>query len=207
MGIHDRFPARASEFESPLGKAYNIMVGNPVSCRASRITRVDRTYLFTTPCVVAASSLDRFIVLVVHASTRSFGRRRRRRRCGSALRQTLGLDAEACARECHGKVGPRASLNTSLGRIARSNVHAMKDVCLRVTLSRESRALPRARACVCSRSVSGIVVRRFFQTRFPFSRRTSSGGLTDPRVFSRVVNRHGRFFFEISSRSFPLVFF
>jgi hypothetical protein len=63
--------------------------------RASLAFRVDRTYLFTTPCVVAASSLDRFIVVVVvvvlHARTRpSFSRRP----CGSALRQTLGLDAE-----------------------------------------------------------------------------------------------------------------
>ena len=69
----------------------------------------------------------------------------------------------------------RASLNSTLGRIARSNVHAMKDVCLRVTLSRDSRALPRARArgSRLARSVSGIVG---FPSRFPFSRRTSSGG-------------------------------
>jgi hypothetical protein len=99
----------------------------------------------------------------------------------------------------------RASLNSTLGRIARSNVHAMKDVCLRVTLSRESRALPRARAWFASRAF-GQRDRRFSKSFSVFPANLEWGAGLSLSGFFGVVNRHGRVLFRDLGRSF-LCFF
>ena len=97
----------------------------------------------------------------------------------------------------------RASLNSTLGRIARSNVHAMKDVCLRVTLSRESRALPRARvrAWFASRAF-GQRDRRFSKSFSVFPANLEDGAGPSLLGFLGVVNRHGRVLFRDLGRSF-----
>ena len=101
----------------------------------------------------------------------------------------------------------RASLNSTLGRIARSNVHAMKDVCLRVTLSRESRALPRARACAWFASRAfGQRDRRFSKSFSVFPATLEDGAGLSLLGFVGVVNRHGRVLFRDLGRSF-LCFF